>query len=107
MRPEPQERPVRSLLPPVSHQANPPDQCDLRPEGGGPPHTAAPMDRRNRAATEEHRRTPSRNPQWRVGRSSADRKGWRRLGPLDYLLLFLVALSVAITIEMAIFNPSG
>jgi hypothetical protein len=108
MRPEPEERPFDSLLPPVRQdQVNPPDQSDLGLEGGSAPQTAAPMDRRDRAVQEEHRRPPCGNPRWRVRRSSADRKAWRRLGPLEYLLFALIALSVAITMEMAIFNPSG
>lgn len=39
--------------------------------------------------------------------SSADRKAGRRLGSLEYLLLTLIVLGVAITIAMFIVDPSG
>ena len=38
---------------------------------------------------------------------SAARERLRRLGPLEYMLLALIALGIAITITMAILNPSG
>jgi hypothetical protein len=31
----------------------------------------------------------------------------RQLGPVEYTLVALIALGVAVTIAMAIFNPSG
>ncbi len=42
----------------------------------------------------------------RRGRASVRAK-WHRLGPLDYTLLVLVVLGIAVTIVMAIFNPSS
>jgi hypothetical protein len=39
--------------------------------------------------------------------SSSARKKARRLGPLEYWLLALIALGIAITVAMAIANPSG
>jgi hypothetical protein len=39
--------------------------------------------------------------------SSRDRTAARRLGPVEYLLLTLIALGVAITIAMFIVDPSG
>jgi hypothetical protein len=36
-----------------------------------------------------------------------DRKARRRLGSLEYLLLALIAVGVAITIAMFIVDPSG
>lgn len=38
---------------------------------------------------------------------SADQATGRRLGRLEYLLLALIALGVAITIAMAVVNPSA
>jgi hypothetical protein len=38
---------------------------------------------------------------------SADQATGRRLGRLEYLLLALIALGVAITIAMVVVNPSG
>ena len=66
-----------------------------------------PMDRRDRAAMADHRRKPSRMAPSRPRRFSADRKARRRLGSLEYLLLTLIALGVAITIAMFILDPSG
>jgi hypothetical protein len=42
-----------------------------------------------------------------MGRSSTDRTVRRHLGPLEYLLVALIALGVAITIAMFIVDPSG
>jgi hypothetical protein len=55
----------------------------------------------------EHRRIASRRPPRRLRRSSADQKASRNLGTLEYLLLALVLLGVAITIAMFIVDPSG
>lgn len=41
------------------------------------------------------------------GRESADRTSGRRLGRLEYLLLALIALGVAVTLVMAVVDPSG
>lgn len=38
---------------------------------------------------------------------SADRTSGRRLGRLEYLLLALIALGVAVTLVMAVVDPSG
>jgi hypothetical protein len=43
----------------------------------------------------------------RGGRSSAIHTTARRLGSLEYLLLALIVIGVAITIAMAIVDPSG
>ena len=40
-------------------------------------------------------------------RHTAARRSMRRLGPLEYTLLALIALGIAITIVMAILDPSG
>jgi hypothetical protein len=42
-----------------------------------------------------------------VRRSSANARSRRRLGPLEYLLLALIALGVAVTVAMFIVNPSA
>jgi hypothetical protein len=41
---------------------------------------------------------------WRRVHSSC-RRGLRRLGPLEYMLLGLVVLGIAVTVAMAIVNP--
>jgi hypothetical protein len=41
------------------------------------------------------------------GRESADRTSGRRLGRLEYVLLALIALGVAVTLAMAVVDPSG
>jgi hypothetical protein len=38
---------------------------------------------------------------------SWDRRTHRRLGPMEYVLLALIALGVAITIAMAIIDPAA
>jgi hypothetical protein len=48
---------------------------------------------------------PSRNRRRRVAGLRANREPERRLGPLEFLLLGLVALGVAITIAMAVIDP--
>ncbi len=63
-----------------------------------------PTDRGHKAEVEEHARRRGR--EWRLGRSSVERTR-RRLGPLEYTLLALIALGIAITIVMAIIDPSG
>jgi hypothetical protein len=50
---------------------------------------------------------PSRRPRPRLPRHSRHRIGPRRLGLLEFLLLALIALSVAITIAMAVIDPSA
>jgi hypothetical protein len=42
-----------------------------------------------------------------VDRSRAERKAKRRLGPLELLLLALIALGVGITIAMAVIDPAA
>ena len=39
--------------------------------------------------------------------SSPTRRQSRRLGPLEYMLLALIVLGIAVTIAMAILNPSA
>jgi hypothetical protein len=51
--------------------------------------------------TKRHRRR-----KWQRSGRSADHKVGR-LGPLEYTLLGLITLGIAITIAMAILNPSG
>jgi hypothetical protein len=48
----------------------------------------------------------ARHRTWRRSRSP-ERHSLRRLGPLEYALLGLIILGVAVTIAVAIFNPSG
>jgi hypothetical protein len=44
---------------------------------------------------------------WRARRASAGRRAELRLGPVEYLLVTLIALGVAITIAMALVDPAG
>jgi hypothetical protein len=104
MRSESEERPLNSSVRPRPQgQADTPGPTDRSPERDTAPERdttperdTAPIDRRDRAATP-----------WHLGRSSADRKARPRLGSLEYLLLALTALGVAITIAMFIVDPSG
>lgn len=108
MRPEAQERRLHSPSRPAPReQASAPDHADPRPERGCPPQAAAAIGRQGRAAVEERRRTPPLERQWSLRRSSAKWQARRRLGPLEYLLLALIVLGVAITIAMFIVEPSG
>lgn len=63
-----------------------------------------PTDSRHKAEVEEHARRRGRA--WGRRRSSAERTR-RRLGPLEYTLLALIAFGIGITIAMAILNPSA
>jgi hypothetical protein len=57
-------------------------------------------------AGERHRhRAPASLRAGLRGRSSRRRP--RRLGPLDYAILALIVLGIAITIVMALLDPSG
>lgn len=62
-------------------------------------------DNPDRTKDELARKRPRRRT-WRGHRSSEQHK-LRRLGPLEYMLLTLIILGVAVTIAVAIFNPSG
>jgi hypothetical protein len=42
-----------------------------------------------------------------IRRRFSERPRLRQLGPVEYTLVALIALGVAVTIAMAIFNPSG
>lgn len=55
---------------------------------------------------EEHRHR-RRHGARRRAHPSQDRPTRRRLGRMEYMLLALIALGVAITIAMAIIDPSG
>lgn len=108
MTPAPDDLPLHSPLRLVSRdRAKPPDQTHPAPTGPGTPHGLAATDRRDRAATEERRPTPSPNRRRRLGRSPGDRTVEHRLGPVEYLLVALIVLGVAITIAVFIVNPSG
>jgi hypothetical protein len=102
MRPEPENRPVHSCLPAAGQAyGRPPDRSDRPMKAHVTSHFTAAIARRGRATMDEHRRAH------RVERSPEDRKGERRLGRLEFLLLALIALGVGITIAMAVFDPGA
>jgi hypothetical protein len=49
----------------------------------------------------------SRRHRTRMGRRFSERPRLRQLGPVEYTLLALIVLGVAVTVAMAIFNPSA
>lgn len=55
----------------------------------------------------ERRLRPRRRGGGRRAHPSSGRTTRPRLGPLEYLLLALIALGVAITVAMAAIDPSG
>jgi hypothetical protein len=63
-----------------------------------PPERADPSDQTD---------SRSHNQPWRLRRASANSKPARRAGPLEYVLLALIVVGVAITLAMAIIDPSG
>src|SRR6185437_15462959 len=80
-------------------------QCD-RPRARGAGTAAAATDRR--AQPDEEQQRGSASVRLRRGPlSSANRTTARRLGSFDYLMLALIVIGVAITIAMAIVDPSG
>jgi hypothetical protein len=88
------------------HAANPDARTRHAGVGNGKPSGAAASDRRARGDAEEHRdgRRDDRRP--RTGPAS-DPRASRRLSPLEYILLAVIAIAVMITIVMAIVDPSG
>jgi hypothetical protein len=55
----------------------------------------------------QRRSTRSRNAQRRLARFFTDRSAERRFGALEYLLLALIGLGIAVTIAMAVIDPSA
>jgi hypothetical protein len=100
MRPEPTDRSLESAPRGVSDRETNEacDHADFRRDGRNPA-----ADRRGgyRLARKRHR--GGKRP--RVASSAFNTA--RRLGPLEYGLLATIALAVAITIAMAILNPSS
>ena len=83
--------------------------ADREPDAGGEitsigadPPTAAADEGTRRAERDEAVRKHGRRR-----RASPARQLSRRLGPLEYTLLVLIALGIVITITMAVVNPSG
>jgi hypothetical protein len=68
------------------------------------PNAGTPTDSGHIGEVEEHARRRGR--EWGRGRAAAVPTR-RRLGPLEYTLLALIALGIGITITMAIINPSA
>jgi hypothetical protein len=85
------------------HETNTPRRSGRLP-GDNNLDPRTPTDSGHEADVEEHARRRGRA--WFRGGSSAERTR-RRLGPLEYALLALIALGIGITIAMAILNPSA
>jgi cell division protein FtsL len=49
---------------------------------------------------------PIRRPRARTSLAPRARRVRRRLGPIEWMLLVVIALAVAVTAAMAIFNPA-
>ena len=85
MGPEAEDRPVHSYLPPPRHaEGTSPGESDPLLKGEGTSHV-----------------TPAIHP------SPAESEAESRLGRLEFLLLALVAVGVAITIAMAVVDPAA
>jgi hypothetical protein len=105
MSPEPEER-LRSTARHARNATVEVAQRD-RPRAGGAGTAAAATTDRKAQGDEEQRRGWARGRLRRGGLSSANRTTARRLGSLEYLLLALIVIGVAITIAMAVVDPSG
>jgi hypothetical protein len=104
---EAKDRPLPVLLRRVPrHETNPDGHTGGPGAGNAQPATAAAPDRRGQGDTEEHR---GRRHEGGLGRAdpASAHTPWRRLGPLEYTLLAVIALALAITIAMAVIDPSG
>ncbi len=97
---------LRQLTPAVGtrNETNTPRRSDRVRGDDSNLDAGTPIDSGHRAEVEEHARRRGR--EWGRGRSSAELTR-RRLGPLEYTLLALIALGIGITIAMAILNPSA
>ena len=81
------------------------DPAPIRVRGRIPPSPSA-ADHLYRTGAHEGARKPDSDRTQRGSRSS-ERHKLRRLGSLEYALLTLIICSVAVTIAMAILDPSG
>ena len=99
----------------MRHRAE--DSCDARREPVGPPARKARLrpgaDRHPAARPGPDARTGGNTRRTRFAAFRRHSRGpmrrWapRQLGPLEYLLLALILLGIAVTIAMAILDPSG
>lgn len=80
------------------------DPASIRDDDRAPRRPRLPG-RADRAGDRVARKRPRRGT-WRGDHSSEPHK-LRRLGPVEYMLLALIIVSVAVTVAVAIFNPAG
>jgi hypothetical protein len=106
MSPEPEER-LRSTARHARNATVEVGQRDRRRRCDAGTVAAAASDGNAQGDDEEPRRGWARCRPRRRGRSAAIHTIARRLGSLEYLLLALIVIGVAITIAMAIVDPSG
>jgi hypothetical protein len=106
MSPEPEER-LRSTARHARTATVEVGQRDRRRRADAGTAVAAATDRKAQRTDEEQRHGWARLRPRRGGRSSAIHTTARRLGSFEYLLLALIVIGVAITIAMAIVDPSG
>ena len=106
MSPQPEER-LRSTARHARNATVEVGQRDRRRRGHAGTGAAAASERKAQGDDEEQRRRWARFRPRRRGRSAAIHTTARRLGSLEYLLLALIVIGVAITIAMAIVDPSG
>jgi hypothetical protein len=105
MSPEPKER-LRSTARHAPDATTEVGHRDRRRAADAGTPAAAAIDRKAQGGEEQGRRW-ARIRLRRRGLSSANQTTARRLGSLEYLLLALIVIGVAITIAMAIVDPSG
>jgi hypothetical protein len=106
MSPEPEER-LRSTARHARNATVEVGQRDRRRRCDAGTVAAAASDGKAQGGDEEQRRGWVRFRPRRRGRSAAIHTIARRLGSLEYVLLALIVIGVAITIAMAIVDPSG
>ncbi len=78
----------------------------IRGDGADPPPVAA-GGNVHRAERHDVAREKGRDHGRRRRRGAPARQRSRRLGPVEYTLLALIALGIVVTITMAVLNPSG
>lgn len=107
MRHMPKDLPPRSMRRNVAQaQTAAPSEDERIGAGEARLETPVATDRQRGTGGQEIARRSAQDRRRLRGCTSAERRQ-RRLGPLEYTLLALIGLSVAITIAIAILDPSG
>ncbi|MGH2894321.1 MAG: hypothetical protein ACRDPM_13815 [Solirubrobacteraceae bacterium] len=88
------------------HETNPSRHTGAMGAGDAQADRAAAADRRDRGDAEE-RRGGRHDRGRRRSDPASDQTAKRRLGPPEYMLLAVIAVAIAITIAMAVIDPSG